>query len=129
MRRVISAVAALACVGAYVFAANARATFILTSGQRESGTVVSHGGQGNNLIDGQFNLGLDSGREQSIPQDQVAVIDFAGGQPPASELQQLPASGGQLLTLRSGQAQTGTLVNLVRGDTLLWRNQAGQHQQ
>jgi PA-IL-like protein len=127
MRRVISAMAVLACAGTYALAANERATFILTSGERQSGTIVHHGGQNNNLIDDQFNLGLDNGQEKSFPASQVAVIDFAGGQPSATELQQMPASG-QFLALRNGQSQPGTLVNLVNGDTVIWRNPGGQEQ-
>jgi len=55
-------------------------TFILTNGERKSGEVVFHGGNGNNFIDGQLNLG-DNGKEQSFPIEQVAVIDFTGGAP------------------------------------------------
>jgi len=118
MRRFISTMAVLACAGTYALAANERATFILTSGERQSGTIVHHGGENNNLIDNQYNLGLDNGREKSFPASQVAVIDFAGGQPSAGELQQVPASG-QFLALRNGQSQPGTLVNLVNGDTVI----------
>jgi PA-IL-like protein len=127
MRRFISTMAVLACAGTYALAANERATFILTSGERQSGTIVHHGGENNNLIDNQYNLGLDNGQEKSFPASQVAVIDFAGGQPSAGELQQVPASG-QFLALRNGQSQPGTLVNLVNGDTVIWRNQGGQEQ-
>src|SRR5215472_17050991 len=49
----------------------------------------------------------------------------AGGHPSAAELQKIPASG-QVIVLRSGEAQPGSFVNLVHGDTLLWRNQSGQ---
>ncbi|HZR25995.1 MAG TPA: LecA/PA-IL family lectin [Vicinamibacterales bacterium] len=126
MRRFVFGLAVFACASAFVLAQE-QATFILTNGQRQSGTVVHHGGDNNNLIDNQFNVGLGNGQEKSIPENQVAVIDFAGGQPSANELQQVPASG-QLLALRNGQAQTGTLVNLVNGNTLVWRNQAGEEQ-
>lgn len=128
MRQFISAVALAACVAAPAWAANEHATFILTSGERQSGAVVHHGGNDSNLIDNQFNLALDSGQERSFPAEQVAVIDFAGGQPSASELQQIPGSG-QFLVLRSGQSQPGALVNLLHGDTLVWKNQSGQDQQ
>jgi len=126
MRRFVFGVAVFACASAYALAQE-QATFILTNGERQSVTVVHHGSENNNLIDNQFNVGLGNGHEKSIPASQVAEIDFAGGQPPANELQQVPASG-QLLALRSGQSQTGTLVNLVNGDTLVWRNQAGEEQ-
>lgn len=128
MRKVISAIAFVACASTFALAANDRATFILTDGQRASGTVVHHGGKDENLIDENLNLGLDNGKEQSYAEDQVAVIDFAGGQPSANELQQIPASG-QFLVMRNGQTQSGSLINLVHGNTLLWRNAAGQEQQ
>src|SRR5262245_12976311 len=57
-----------------VTSAAARATFIMTNGQRATGELVFHGGQGNNMIDDQLNLGSE-GKEQSYPRDQVAVID------------------------------------------------------
>lgn len=128
MRQLITAVAFVACAGTLALAANDRATFVLTDGQRVSGGVVHHGGRDENLIDNNFNLALDTGKEQSYAQDQVAVIDFAGGQPSASELQQMPATG-EFLVLRNGQSQGGTLVNLLHGNTVVWRNAAGQEQQ
>src|SRR5690349_14596594 len=86
MRRVISAVAlAVACVAGSAWAADQRATFILTSGEHVSGDVVHHGGNDYNLIDSNLNLRLSSGQEQSYNENQVAVIDFAGGQPSANE--------------------------------------------
>ncbi|HZT78474.1 MAG TPA: LecA/PA-IL family lectin [Vicinamibacterales bacterium] len=128
MRLFISAVAIVACAAVAAWAADDRATFILSNGQHVSGDVVHHGGNDANLIDDNFNLRLDNGREQSYGENQVAVIDFAGGQPSATELQQIPASG-QFLVLRNGQSQTGTLVNLLHGTTLVWRNASGQEQQ
>jgi hypothetical protein len=126
VRRFISSVAVVACVGVYVLAAE-RATFILTNGERKSGEVVAHGGNAANFIDGQLNLG-DKGREQSYAIDQVAVIDFAGGTPSTAELSNVPVSG-QTVVLRNGSAVTGKFVNIVRGDTLLWEDASGQSQQ
>jgi hypothetical protein len=129
MRKVISTGVLVACAGLYVLAANQRATFILTDGERKSGQVVYHGDQRENLINGYLNLSNDTGGpEFTFPVGQVAVIDFVGGQPQATELSQLPASG-HLLALRTGQTQTGTFVNMIGGDTLIWRNQAGDTQQ
>jgi hypothetical protein len=127
VRRFISTVALVACAGSYALAATERATFILTNGERKSGDVVFHGGESNNFIDGQLNLG-DGGKEQSIPIDQVAVIDFVGGTPSPDELGRLGATG-QYAVLRNGTALPGKFVNLVRGDTLLWQNESGQTQQ
>src|SRR4051812_15962314 len=118
----------VASAGWYALAAE-RATFILTDGSRRSGQVVFHGDQRENLINGYLNLSNDAGGpEFTLPMDQVAVIDFAGGQPSPTELGELPPSG-HFLTLRSGQSQPGTFVNIIGGDTLLWRNTSGQTQQ
>jgi hypothetical protein len=126
LRRLISSVALVACAGIYIFAAE-RATFILTDGERKSGPVVFHGDQHENLINGFLNLGADNGKEMTFPLHQVAVIDFVGGQPPASELAQLGTE--HMLVTRDGTAQQGQLINLIGGDTLLWENLAEQRQQ
>ena len=126
MRRFIPAIVVVACAAGSVLAAE-RATFILTNGERKSGEVVFHGGNGNNFIDGQLNLG-DNGKEQSFPIDQVAVIDFTGGAPATVELMKVPASG-QIVTTRDGNAIPGRFVNMVRGQTLLWENASGQQEQ
>lgn len=128
MRQSISAVTvAVACAAGSAWAADQRATFILTSGQHVSGDIVHHGGNDANLIDDNLNLRLASGQEQSFGESQVAVIDFTGDQPAATELQQIPATGN-VLVLRNGQSQAGTFVNMVHGDTVLWKNQSGQDQ-
>ena len=62
----------------YAFAAAERANFILTNGERQSGTVAFHGDQHENLINGYLNLATDE-KDMTFPMDQVAVIDFAGG--------------------------------------------------
>src|SRR5438552_3903702 len=126
MRRIISATVAVACAAGYVIAAE-RGTFILTNGERKSGELEFHGGNANNFIDGQLNLG-NNGKEQSYPIDQVAVIDLTGGVPAAVELAKVPASG-QIVVTRDGNAISGRFVNIVRGDTLLWENASGQQQQ
>ena len=126
-RRFISAAALVACAGIYVFAASERATFILTDGERKSGSVVFHGDQHENLINGYLNLGVDGGKDMTFPIDQVAVIDFVGGTPPASELAQL--GNRHMLVTRNGATQAGRFVNMNGGDTLLWDNEAGQRQQ
>jgi PA-IL-like protein len=128
LRRIILMGVLATSAGAYALAAE-RATFILTDGERKSGQVVFHGGDRENLINGHLNLGNDQGGpEFTIPISQVAVIDFVGGRPSPAELAQLPASG-HMLALRNGQQQQGTFVNIIGGDTLIWRNDAGQTQQ
>ena len=126
-RRLISAAALVACAGICVFAATDRAPFILTDGERKSGTVVFHGDQHENLINGYLNLGVDNGRDLTFPVEQVAVIDFVGGQPSTTELAQLGT--GHLLVMRDGTTQPGRFVNMIGGDTLVWNNQSGQRQQ
>jgi hypothetical protein len=125
-RRLVLAATLVASVGIVMFAAE-RATFILTDGERKSGPVVFHGGERENLINGHLNLGVDGGTELTFPVDQVAVIDFVGGQPPATELQKLGPRHS--LVTRDGGVQSGHFVNLIGGDTLLWENEAGQRQQ
>ena len=127
IRRLIWSAALFACAGIYVFAAAARATFILTDGERKSGIVVFHGGQNENLINGHLNLGVDNGKDMTFPIEQVAVIDFVGGQPPNTELSQLGTR--HMLVTRDGGAQPGSFVNMIGGDTLLWENLGGQRQQ
>jgi len=127
VRRLLVVIVLLVIPAALWVRAAERATFILTSGEQKSGILVAHGGQGNNLIDGYLNLG-DGSNEQTFPQQQVAVIDFSGGNPPANELQALPGGSGQLLVLRSGQALEGSFDNIVNGDTVVWRNTGGQTQ-
>lgn len=128
IRKAISTGVFVACAGIYAFAANERATFILTDGERKSGQVVYHGDQHENLINGFLNLSNDAGGpEFTFPIGQVAVIQFSGGQPQPSELAQLPASG-HLLALKNGQIQHGTFVNMLGGDTLVWKNEGGDTQ-
>ena len=127
LRKIISTGVLVACAGLYALAAE-RATFVLTDGSRKSGQVVFHGDQRENLINGYLNLGNDTGGpEFTYPIGQVAVIDFVGGRPQTAELASLPASG-HFLMLRSGQSQPGTFVNLIGGDTLIWRNAGGDTQ-
>src|SRR5438034_9571589 len=126
-RRLIISTAALIVLATLSIRAIERATFILTNGERKSGDVVFHTESRRNLIDGNLNLGIN-GKEETFPESRVAVIDFAGGTPASAELEQLPTTG-HFLVLRDGKSQAGTLVNLIGGDTLVWRNEAGQERQ
>ncbi|MGE3510067.1 MAG: LecA/PA-IL family lectin [Vicinamibacterales bacterium] len=125
-RRMFAAALVATTLGVPVSTAE-RATFILTDGSRHSGDVVFHGSGNRNLIDNHLNLG-SGGKEQTFPVDQVALIDFTGGQPVAADFRELPGNDDHLLVLRSGAAQRGKLNNLVNGDTVLWENEAGQQQ-
>src|SRR6516165_5837043 len=119
--------AALVACSAVALSAATRATFIMTNGQRVSGELVFHGGQGNNMIDNQLNLG-NNGTEQSYPMDQVAVIDIAGGTPSQDELTRALLPNQSMVT-RDGNVQAGQFVNIRNGNTLIWRNNSGQEQQ
>jgi len=126
VRRVISTAALVACAGVYAFAAAERVNFILTNGERHSGTVAAHGDQRENLINNYLNIATND-KDLTFPVDQVAVIDFVGGRPQPAELAQLGA--GQMLVMRDGSVQQGRFVNMINGDTLQWDNASGQRQQ
>jgi hypothetical protein len=124
MHRFISAVALAASIGVYAFAAE-QATFILSNGERRNGELSASGPEAASFVNGRLSL---SG--QQLPIDQVAVIDFTGGStPPAIELSRVPPTGGQAVVLKSGHAEGGKFVNIVRGDTLLWEDHTGQQRQ
>jgi hypothetical protein len=121
-------VVACACASLAVLAAE-RATYILSDGSRKSGQLVSHGDEHQSFILGVLSLGNDNGGpEFNYPIDQVGVIDLAGGQPAATELSQLPASG-QMVAMRDGRVVRGTFVNIINGETLIWRDQQGNSDQ
>ena len=126
VRRLITTAALVACAGGYAFAAPERVNFILTNGERHSGAVAVHGDQHENLINGYLNIATND-KDLTFPVDQVAVIDFTGGQPLPAELAQLGA--GQMIVMRDGSTQPGRFVNMTGGDTLLWDNQSGHRQQ
>lgn len=128
LRRVLSLTTLVACFAVQALAAE-RATFILTDGSRQSGLVAFHGTGNRNIIDNFLNLAEAQGPDKTIPVDQVAIIDFAGGDPTVAEFQQLPGDQAHLLVMRGGGMQRGRLVNLVNGDTVQWQNEAGQAQQ
>jgi hypothetical protein len=122
IRRIITTAALVACATSYAMATE-RATFILTDGERKSGPVVFHGDNHENLINGNLNLGADNGKEMTFPVDQVAVIDFVGGQPATTELQAV--GSGQAIALRNGSVEQGRFVNIIGGDTVRWQDQNG----
>ena len=126
LRSFAVAASLVGCAGIAMSAATS-ATFIMTNGQRVSGELVFHGGQGNNMIDNQLNLG-NAGKEQSYPMDQVAVIDVAGGTPSPDELTKALVSN-QAVSMRDGSVQAGRFVNIRNGNTLIWRTGGGQEQQ
>lgn len=112
MIRRLVAICVLTAAAAVVAAGAAeRATFILTNGQRVSGELTYKGGVVYTL----------DGRDYSS--DDVAVIDFTGGgDPPVSELQQLPVSVTQeherdMFVMRDGTAVKGKLYHIAADGT------------
>jgi hypothetical protein len=126
IRRLTATIALVACAGIYAFAESERVNFILTNGERKSGTVAFHGGDHENLINGHLNIATQD-KDMTFPVEQVAVIDFIGGRPTPDETAQLGT--GHMLVMRDGTTQQGRFVNMIGGDTLIWDNQAGQRQQ
>jgi len=125
MARRILAVALALCLGGMALRAAERATFILTSGERISGTVVFHTNTREDLIDNDFSLAVTPGQpEQIFHYDQVAVIDFIGGTPRNTELAALPENG-HLMAMRNGDTVRGHFVNLIGGDTVRWQDENG----
>jgi hypothetical protein len=106
-----------------------RATFILTNGEKVSGTVVFHTEERTNIRadKNEFNVGLVNGTEAAIPFHQVALIDFAGGTPSQAELAAL-RNDAHMLAMRNGSTRQGKLVDLIGGDTVRWRNPGGDTQ-
>jgi len=77
--------AALITAASTVAMANRPVTYILTNGERISGELTYKGGR-------EFSL-IVNGRTIDFEPEQVAVFAFVPGDPPTSELRQLPSSG------------------------------------
>jgi len=118
---------ALVCAAVPTSAAEL-ATVVLQDGSRHRGELLSHGADQRNIIDDLFSLRTGS-KDQTFPLDRIAFIDFGGGDPTEADLRLSKDGGTHLLVLRSGYSQPGRLVNVVRGDTLQWRNEAGAMQE
>jgi hypothetical protein len=106
MVRRLPLVAVGICLSLAVVAASPDVTFVLKSGQRESGQLAWHVGSGD--------LGVTSnGRERMFPFDDIAVIQFTGGDPSRGELDQLPTADNppererHMLVLRNGEVIHG----------------------
>jgi len=125
-RLAVAATIALALSAVALEAQQERATFILSDGERMSGTVVFHTeAQTNIRADrNEFNLKVQDGTEVPIPFDQVTLIDFVGGQPSNDELS-AAANDTHLLVMRSGDVRHGRLVDFVRGNTVKWDSARG----
>jgi PA-IL-like protein len=105
---------------ATILATAERATYILTTGERMSGMVAFHTDAALNIIDGQFGIAHDNGKDDYVRVDQVALIDFGGAGPSQNELASLPENGNHFLVMRDGSTYQGKLINLVGGVTVRW---------
>src|SRR5437660_9550048 len=79
IRRLLASCVVTACLGG-VALANHQATFVLRNGERVSGELTYKGGASYTL----------NGRD--YPSTEVAIIAFEPGDPPASELNQIPTT-------------------------------------
>jgi hypothetical protein len=129
LRKAILTAVLVTSASLYVLAQGVPATFILTDGEKKTGSVGFYGDKHENLIGGYLGLDTSAGRER-FKVEQVAVVDFAGGgQPTATEINALPSdSSSNVLVLKNGYSQRGKLLNLVSGN-VQWQNESGQTQQ
>jgi hypothetical protein len=104
---------------------NKQATLVMKNGDRHTGTLVYHN-------DANFSL-IESGQEKAYPIDDVAVLDFAGGDPAAAELAKLPTSDSSsndlerhMLVLRNGTVVHGRMYTIT--PTAITVNTQGGHQ-
>jgi hypothetical protein len=121
LRRSFITVAVAACTMVPILAQE-RATIVLTNGQRYSGVLTYPRGD-NSIVDDRLHLAASG--EQAFPISDVAVIDFAGGTPPATEVRALPEGGGVMI-MRDGAAVRGNLHNIIRGGVVQWVNEGGE---
>lgn len=120
-----------ASLTASLFAAAERVTFVLTNGERVSGTVVFHTEERTNIRadKNEFNVAVPGvpGGEQPIPAHQVAILEFIGGAPSTAQLTAL-SNDKHTLALRNGQTRYGKLIDLIGGDTVRWENENGNRE-
>ncbi len=98
-RTILGAVCVAALLAAGVAQAQENATLTLRSGERVSGQLVDLGGVG-------FTVRVN-GQERQIPQNDVAVIDFTGGDVDWSKF-----NGTSQVVLRNGQTIDGQLYDI-----------------
>lgn len=123
MRRIVAATVVTLCLAMAGMAAAADVTFVLTNGERHSGTLVYHTGTNISL--------MRDGRERSYPVSEVAVIIYNDGDPAQSELDQLPTSDNppelerHMLVLRNGRVLRGKVYHW-NPDSVIFDTTAGR---
>jgi hypothetical protein len=128
MRRFLAGFGLMIFAGAIAVGAAERVTYVMNDGQRTSGTIASHGADGESRYGSFLTLIRDGGGEERVQLGDVAVIDFGNGAPPDQELQSLPSNSTNVLVLKNGTSQRGTFIDLYRGDTVKFRTDSGQVQ-
>lgn len=101
-RTVLSAFCAAAILVTGVAYAQSSATLTLRSGEKVNGDLIDLGGVGYTV--------RVSGNERRIPQNDVAVIDFTGGNMTAADWAKF--TGGTQVVLRNGQIIDGSLYDI-----------------
>lgn len=101
-RTVLSAFCAAAILGTGVAYAQSSATLTLRSGEKVSGDLIDLGGVGYTV--------RVSGNERQFPQNDVAVIDFTGGN--MTDADWAKFTGGAQIVLRNGQIIDGSLYDI-----------------
>jgi len=114
-RLVLSAAAALFSV-TLAAAAYTDVTFVMKNGDRVSGTFSYNHTDHYQII--------VNGRERDFPSDNIAMIEFAGGDPSAEEVNRLPTAGDppelerHTIVLRSGEMIRGKIYDF-QGDRII----------
>src|SRR6187402_1235539 len=101
-RTVLSAVCAASLLVAGAAYAQTSATLTLRSGERVNGDLVDLGGVGYTI--------RVNGSERQVAQNDVAIIDFAGGT--MSDADWAKFTGSSLIVLRNGQTIDGSLYDI-----------------
>jgi hypothetical protein len=116
VRQIAAAMVGVVCLAMVSAAAAADVTFVLNSGERQSGQLVYHK---------DLNIGLiQNGNERSFPISQVAAIIYNDGDPSQNELSQLPTSDNppelerHMLVLRNGRVLHGKVYHWNTDDVL-----------
>ena len=122
-RRIAAATVGVLCFAMVSLAAAADVTYVLNSGERQSGQLVYHTGT---------NIGLiQNGNERTFPVSDVAVILYNDGDPSANELNQLPTSDNppelerHMLVLRNGRVLHGKVYHW-NSDSVLFDTTSGR---
>ena len=123
MRHIIAATFVTLCLAAGSVASAAQVTFVLTSGERHTGQL---------FYDTGTNVGvIVNGQKRMFPVHDIAVIQYAPGDPSRNELEQLPSSPNppelerHTLVLRDGRVLKGKVyhweTDIVTFDTTAGR--------